>query len=429
MYINKAERIHVMAEKFPISIWNYNNLDDFTPDEVNVWADCGLTVTMTPRIVYGKDDPAKIIPFLDMAEERGVKLIANVNGLELDTVRKLGVDGYKNRFLEVYNIIKHPALYGFYIGNEPSEKEAFEDSITSVKIQKELAPELSPYLNLHTGMDDTDPELLGGKTFRQWLKDFAKDTGFKVFSYGHYDQVWDENGIDSFFRNIKALVSAANEAGVDCWNTQLSSAHYMFRVPNFYEVTWQITAAAACGSRGINWFRFYDRPVDTNLHLSPIDEYGNKTPLFYDLQRACRRFNDHYGEIIMRCRLKNTYFTNKTYGGYDIFTDRCHPVIKNVRSTEQAIVSFFEDTDGTEYLCIVNCSMTNPGVFRPEFDREKYSLVAVSMNGKQEVPYEKGMSMAHWDGEWLHPGQLAMFRIDHKASGNEKQARAIWSTN
>ena len=416
-----------MAEKFPISIWCYNNIDEFTPDEVNVWADCGLTVTMSPKVIYGQDEPAKLITFLDVAEKRGIKLIAFIDGLELEHIRKLGLEGYRARFTEVYNIIKHPALYGFYIGDEPGTKEQFEDSVNCVKFQKETAPELTPYLNLHTCMDDTDPALLGGRTFRQWLKDFAKDTGFKLFSYGHYDQVWNEDGVDSYFRNLKALVSAASEAGVDCWNTQLSSAHYMFRIPNYYEIMWQLTTAAACGSRGVNWFRFYDRPTIQNYHYSAIDEYRNKTTVYYDMLRANRRFNDHHGEMIMRMHLKDTYFTRRTYGGYDIFTDQKHPIIKDVVSTEPAIVSFFEDTDGTEYLCLVNASMETAGVFRPRFDREKYALIEVWQNGKAENPYTMGDSLAHWDGHWLYPGQMGMFRIEHRATTDKAGARPIWT--
>lgn len=416
-----------MATKFPISIWNYNNLDDYSADEVNVWADCGLTVTMTPKIVYGKDDLEKIIPFLDVAEKRGIKLIAFVIGLESEHIRSLGLDGYKARFLEVYGKIKHPALYGFFIGDEPGTKEEFENSVNCVKFQKETAPELTPYLNLHTCMDDTDPALLGGRSFREWLKDFARDTGFSLFSYGHYDQVWNEDGIDSYFRNLKALVSAANDAGVDCWNTQLSSAHYMFRIPNYYELLWQLTTAAACGSRGVNWFRFYDRTAGPNYHGSAIDEYGNKTPLYYDMLRANRRFNDQYGELIMSCRIKDTYFTKKTYGGYDIFNDQKHPIIKDVVSTEQAIVSFFDGPDGKEYLCLVNVSMDTPGVFRPIFDREKYTLVGVERNGASEGIYKEGLSLAHWDGTWLYPGQMQMYRIECTATEAGEAARQIWS--
>lgn len=96
-------------------------------------------------------------------------------------------------------------------------------------------------------MDDTDPALLGGRTFREWLKYAAKEAGLEIFSFGHYDQLWtgNEDGMDSYYRNLRALLEAANDAGVDLWNTQLSTAHYMFRIPTEYDFMWQITTAAA----------------------------------------------------------------------------------------------------------------------------------------------------------------------------------------
>ena len=403
-----------MAQKFPFSCWMYNPVDDFTPEEVGVWAECGLTTPMSPKIVYGKDDPKKLIPFLDAAQEKGLQLIAHINGLENSFCYKLGAEEYERRFREVYAIIRHPALYGFYIGDEPSTKEEFECSVEAIRIQKCIAPELRPYLNLHIGMDETDPALLGGRTFRQWLKYVAEKTGFSNFSYGHYDQLVNDAGIDSYFKNIKALVEAAEEAGVDVWNTQLSSAHYMFRMPTEYDIMWQITTAAACGSRGVIWFRFYDRSITLNYHYSPVDEYGNKTPLYYSMLRCQRRFNDHYGELIMSLHHKKTYLTHQPRGGYDIFGAGSHPAIQQVRGTEQAVVSFFEDDEGGEYLCVVNASMTTPGVFRLEHDREVWKLEELTFNGKVATEYTYAHTEAHWDGLWLHPGQIGIFRITRR---------------
>lgn len=309
------------------------------------------------------------------------------------------------------NTFKHPALYGFFIGDEPNDAKAFECCWNTIKIQKETAPDLNPYLNLRTGMDNTSREHLGGRTFREWLKDFSTDTGFRIFSYGHYDQVWDENGIDSYFKNLKALTQAAKDAGVDVWNTMLSSAHYMFRIPTEYELMWQITTAAACGSRGIVWFRFYDRPHGPNYHGSPVDEYGNKTDTYYNMLRANRRFQDHFGELIMKLHHKETYMIGKKYSGYDLFGYKKHSVIDYIRSTEQAIVSFFSDDENREYLVLVNSSMKNPGVYRPEFDREKYKLEKCMFNGANISEYSEGKSEEHWDGEWLYPGQMCIYRI------------------
>lgn len=403
-----------MTEKFPIGFWNYNRIEDFPPDEVNVWADCGITVTMAPRFVYGKDDPDKMLAMLDAAEKRDLKLILWIEGLESEYCSQLGEEKYRERCVEIINRFRHPALYGFFIGDEPSDKKAFECCWNAVKIQRETAPELKPYLNLHTNMDDTPPEQFGGRTFRTWLKDFAADTGVSVFSYGHYDQMWDENGVDSYYRNLKALNEAAKGAGVDVWNTMLSSAHYMFRIPTEYELMWQITTAASCGSRGIVWFRFYDRPHGQNYHGSPVDEYGNKTETYYNMLRANRRFQDHFGKLIMKLHHKASYFTGKKYGGFDMLEYKKHPVIDYVRSTEQALVSFFTDDDGYEYLILVNSSMKNPGVYRPEFDREKYKLEKYTFNGEQVSEYSEGKSEEHWDGEWLYPGQMCIYRIAHR---------------
>ncbi len=403
-----------MATKFPFSIWNYNNVGEYTTAEVDTWAECGLTVTMSPAIIYGEMDPKELIPYLDAAEKNGIKLIAHIKGLEYTWVTELGLEKFEERFTEVYNAIKHPALYGFYVGDEPGSKQNFQDSWDSIAIQRRVAPELKPYLNLHTGMDATPPELLGGRTFREWLKQLAEETGFCTFSYGTYDQVWDERGIEQYFENIKALVEAADGAGIDVWNTQLSSAHYMFRIPNYYETNWQITTAAACGSRGIIWFRFYDRLAGPNYHGSPIDEYGFKTPLYYDMLRAHRRFNDHFGELIMSLRHQQTYMTLRPFGGYPVLHADSHPIIKRVYGTEMAVIGFFKAEDGTEYMALVNESMDKPGVFNIEYDEENYELHTVLFNGKQEGLYKRSTLSAHWDGEWLYPSQMVMYKIVKK---------------
>ncbi len=403
--------------KFPFAIWNYNNAEDFTADEVDVWAECGLTVAMTQKIVYGQDDPAILLPMLDRAQEKGLQLIANVPGLHNDDYLELGKEEYARRFKEVYNIIKHPALFGFFIGDEPSEKDVLQASWDAIKLQKELAPELKPYVNLHVNMDATKPELLGGRTFRQWMVELAKDTGFSNFSYGHYDQMVDDYGVDSFYRNIRPLIEAGKQAGVDVWNCQLSSAHYMFRIPNYYDVMWQITVPAACGSRGVIWFRFYDRLIGPNNHGSPIDEYGYKTPLYYDILRAQRRFNDHYGELIMSLHHKETYVTKQAFGGYPIYNDALEapvPELTKVVGTEPAVIGTFESDDGEQYFCVVNASLDKPGVFKLFFDREKYVLNELLFNGTVKQEYTWANKEEHWDGAWLYPGQMAMYKFEKK---------------
>ena len=84
------------------------------------------------------------------------------------------------------------------------------------------------------------------------------------------------------------------------------------------------------------------------------------------------------------------------------------------------MVAFFEDDEGNEYLVLVNASFTKPGVFRPEFDRDQYKLIWLRKNGndiqviQHNEEYRDGKTEAHWDGVWLYPGQLNIFRIEKR---------------
>ena len=400
-------------EKFPISFWNYRYVGEgMTPDEVFVWADLGLTVSMAPKVHSDLHEKDELIRYLDNAEKAGIKLIVWVEGLEYDHLRDKGEEWYRDLCVRAYDTFRHPALYGFYAGDEPGGVENFRAAWNAVRIQKEVAPELNPFLNLHTCMDDVDPAEFEGRTFRQWLKEFAKETGFKIFSYGHYDQVWNDFGVESYFRNIKALREAADAAGVDVWNTVLSSAHYMFRIPTEYEFVWQVNVSAALGARGIVWFRLYDRPHGPNNHGSPIDEYNNRTPTYIPFLHANRRFQDQFGKLLMKLKFREAFFAKENHGGFKTLPFGYHPVIRTVRSTVEAVVSFFNDADGNEFMVVVNASMDTPGVFRPEFDREKHKLYDVMFNGAALVEYTAGKSEEHWDGAWLYPGQMMIFKID-----------------
>ncbi len=42
-----------MNDKFVFSMWTYNDLEEFTPEEMDKWVDCGMTVPMLPDAVAG----------------------------------------------------------------------------------------------------------------------------------------------------------------------------------------------------------------------------------------------------------------------------------------------------------------------------------------------------------------------------------------
>jgi AraC-like DNA-binding protein len=119
-----------MANKFPFGAWVYHSINEIAVDEVDLWANMGLTVTMAPGVsMHNEAELEKLSQFLDKAASRDVKLILNVSGI--------GRSGdYEKDFTEVYNRFKgHPALYGFVIGDEPTTKKAVDGLINIMRIQ------------------------------------------------------------------------------------------------------------------------------------------------------------------------------------------------------------------------------------------------------------------------------------------------------
>jgi hypothetical protein len=60
---------------------------------------------------------------------------------------------------------------------------------------------------------------------------------------------------------------------------------------------------------------------------------------------------------------------------------------------------------------LVNASQTKDGVYKIFFDRERVQLEELLYNGAEQNPYEYGNTDVGWDGLWLYPGQMEIYRI------------------
>ena len=404
--------------KYPFGAWVYPDQKEFTPNEVDTWAELGLTVTLAGSIGGSEAELEEFKKYLDRAQELGIKLIANVPCLAYYSLNA-GVteEAYEKNFIRIYNAIKgHPALYGFFCGDEPGTKESLENTVKVLKIQKRIAPELNPWVNLQgSAAKEYTPDLLGGRTFPQWLKYVKEETGVDYYTFDEYAQTINDGGVRIYLETLKANADAADEAGVECWATLLSSAHEAFRIPTEYEYMWQITTAAACGVKGVCWFRLYDRKIAPNYHGSPIDEYGCKTEHYWALMRCQRRFQQQFGEIMLGLKRKKTCLIGFQYGSFPIFSNKSHDVIKEIRCFENGLVSFFEDADGKEFCALVNLEKKQQADFRIIYDGSKASFTEYRLNGKVKMPFSGSSDPEAANmGLILYPGQMILFSIDRK---------------
>ena len=392
-------------------MWMYNPIADFTTDELDLWENCGMTVPMAPVMTTEDNDPGELIPFLDRARDKEMSLIAKFHDLSFGSVQRLGEAEVERRFVKAYEALKgHPALHGFYAGDEPSSKEDFEALYTCLGIMKKHAPELKPYVNLVGNMPSIDPETLGGRTLPEWFSYIKEEFGDVSFSYDMYTPMINDDCIPPYFNEVKTIVESAEACGTPVWANALSSAHYAFRKPTEHELLWQITVSAACGCKGTVWFRFYDRTLGHEYFGSPIDEYGNKTDTYYGILRSQRRFNDHYGSLMLKLKRKSTFINGEKFKtNYPKYDKDAHDGVK-VNAYDDLVISCFEDDAGREYMAVVNLSMNTHATVNFEYDTEKYALLEQLLNGEREgytPPF------AEW-GVNLYAGQMRLYRIEKK---------------
>ncbi len=412
-----------MENKFVFFSWVYDNIKGYDLAMLDTFIEAGVNLPMTP--MFKHDDPEDVAclkKMLDHAQARGVQMIL-FSDLTTDGYRKMGEEKWCAEFKKFYEetLERHPAVYGFFVGDEPGNAYWLELTKKVIVLMTQIHPNLKPYINFTGNMGlEFGPEEFGGMDIVEWLRDLNEQSGEFLHTYDQYAQVINnEGGTSLYFEQCMKNVGASEAAGLTPVACLICSAHMAFRpVQPVYGINWQISTAAACGYKGVNWFRLCDRTVDPNYHASPIDAFGNKTELYNDVLKAQRTFSIHYGDIFMHLKRKSTFFfgEDKNRGSYPRFDKNSHEIIKEIRpGWEESLVSFFEhDETGEEYFCIVNLSREHYDHYEFFCDSEKYDINHVLLNGKDQDPVELSGEDDDFEGHYLYPGQLGLFRIIKK---------------
>jgi hypothetical protein len=418
--------------KYPISFWSYTNLEEhgrhMTESEVKSWADAGFTVPQSPGFESSdQEQKAHIIQLLDWAQKYGMKLIVTdprgyAKGGEGGKPADNYADGVK---AAVRDFGQHPALFGFHVGDEPDAdfKNVFFECL---KIQKELAPHLHPFANLLPHFPGIEKRA-GTDNWPNYLDEYARKTNADMVGYDCYAQMNPgEDGWNDYFRNLKFHREAAVRNGIPFWNTILSVGHFNYRVPSQDDLRWQFNTSLAGGANGIAWFFYYMRQPHANYRMSPVDEFWNKTPMYYDLQRIQNAFHRHYGDLFNKLVATRVSFYGKSYGDGESFTpDSLISGITNVKGVNSLMVSEFMDATGRRYVMLVNNSTDKNCCVRVSFPRYARTF-SWDWYGKEYegTAYCGDRITNDSDGNqlhtlWLAPGQEAVYRVAIDKSNNE----------
>lgn len=404
-------------KQFPIGCWTYFPLKRAYPGMVKDWHDLGLNNPLTPAFAEG-DDKQAMLRILDECASYGMEVFLWDARALWSTLTKEGEAAYRRKVSEVIaDFGGHPAVKGFYIGDEPDAPDA-ADAFAAARICRELAPNLNHFLNLLPWFDWIGPRI-GSDAYAPYLDRAVTEGRVKLLAYDCYTQMWEgDKGFDVYFDNLREHSEAARRNGVDFCPTLLSMGHYEYRCPSFDDFRWQLSTAAAFGAKSAYWFYIHQTDFHANYRRPAINFWNERTPEYGWLSDVNRQFQLMFGSELMRLHIEDVGFTVKAYGGCELFKP-CDRIlgVDNDKNLNLLFNRFSDDNGGkyavlvnadTKENCTANIHLAKDAKLYRRSCRGEYEPVNAITDAVGQQAYGANASTASLI---LAPGQMELLRI------------------
>ena len=368
---------------FPLMAWNSVPSDAGTFQKMR---ECGLTVA-------GFVSPKE----LDLCHAAGLQAIVSdprVSNYDWRNVDETAAR--KNMASLVAEVGKHPAVYGFYLRDEPGA-EFFPGLAKVSALVRELAPGKWPYINLYPNY--ANAQQLGTASYDQHLEKFIATCKPTQLSYDHYALMDDGSLRQGYWQNLEAMRAAGKRHGLPFWNIVLTVAHFNYREPTAADLRFQVYSTLAYGGRGIAYFTYF-APQVGNYRAAPIDQFGHATPTWRHLQNV----NLQVGKLASTL----LQLTSDEVYHFGTVPDGCHAaseksLVKSVNHSD-LMCGDFTHADGSRYVLIVNKDFVKSRYCAPQFRSAPKRVQMVS-------PYTGQLTDFAGEQQWLAAGQGVLLKV------------------
>src|SRR4051794_8179157 len=223
------------APFFPIMAWDGVPND---PAVLKKMHDCGLTVA-------GFVPPAA----LDACQAAGLKAIVSDQRVGGYDWQKVDAKQARKQVSElIHEVRNHPAVYGYYLRDEPSASH-FPGLATVSQIIREQHPGAWPYINLFPNY--ANAAQLAVPDYQTYLDQFVATCKPPILSYDHY-ALYEGGGFnDRYFVNLDQMRATALKDDLPFWNIIQSVGCLNFRETSAADLRFQVYTSLAYGARGI----------------------------------------------------------------------------------------------------------------------------------------------------------------------------------
>ena len=388
----------IMDRDIKFGFWNYVESGVYGVDAVEQWKDLHFNLPMSFTFDITKHKKEDMLAVLDKCASYGMKLIVCDSRTHFRTCFRLGKEEFAKGVKEAYNDFgHHPAVFGFFVGDEPAITEygAYIDTVNTVM---DIAKGLVPFANLVPYFGGgSDYDMLVGASEQKHgeiIENLLSKTKLPLLGYDQYSQCLNEEtnrecGINSYFYVLDKFHEITERHGVALYTTLLACGHWDYRVPTEDDIRWQIYTSIAHGSRGIIWFHLYGYNAGTSYVNNPIIGPERLTTPTYDaIKRQQYIFDCYYREKIDKIYVIDVYHVGHIYDPRKRFCADEYISDVNGKYSRPTILTYYKEYDGEEkWVSIVNAHQ-----------RLSNKITLKMQNGKEHV-------------FWLAPGEMRLEKL------------------
>lgn len=274
------------------------------------------------------------------------------------------IDDIIRRWVE--KVGKSPAVYGYYIVDEPGSQD-FHALGLAVAALKKYAPDKLAYINLfpnYASMGAPGESQLGTTTYEEHLERFVTEVKPPFISYDSYQVQYshdmrEPDKIFSYYQNLLQVRAVAQRYDLPFW--QIVSPMQIFdhtMPPSPATLLLQAYTTLAAGGRSVGWFTYFSY----GSAYAPIDLEGNKTWIWYYLAETNRQLK-LLGPLMNRLVSKGVYFTGLQQMDPILAELPTLPggFIEQTESDMPLMVGEFTDSEQRLYVMLVNLSAERTG--------------------------------------------------------------------
>jgi len=382
--------------------------DDFL---ISHW--CGPTEATQKKFAEAAEAGFNVIMFggsveqnkkaLDLCQGLGVKAMIIDGRVMAKSARDDDFEQNLDSLVADYG--SHPALWGYYVQDEPNSSLFHKLAAVSKYLVKK-DPTHTPYINLFPTY--ATPEQLGNPTYEHHVDEFMRMVKPRLLSYDHY-ALLDKSERGDYFLNLEIIRRMGIKHKTPFNYILLSLPHGPYRDPSEADLRWQVNTALAYGARGIMYFTYTTPPPDANWnwHSGIINEKGERDRKYEEVKRINTELKK-LAPTLMKLNSVAVYHTGNVPDGAKALPSG--GLISIDRG--EFVIGQFNHDDGRKYAMLVNRDMRKGTYASIRFSQRVRLSQVNPKTGRERMISLTEMGGAHLWRTRFAPGEGRLLRIE-----------------